>query len=284
MASRLAFILSSGRSGSRALSRLLAQVDGVSSNHEYVRDFTQRAIAEYHMGLRNRESVSKVLHATYGSAAEYSDARVFIDSNNKLCWVADLLPEVFPDATFVHLHRDGRKVTSSFFHKLKGVIYPPRQTEMTNRYLRQALFPPAGAEAHPLIVPPPTEDFWWIQPCSSSAVLAAFIKRDRFSQVCYHWTESNKSILDGLSGFPSQVRISLEALTSSTDAVRHLFEFLQLPFDEGFAEMLLRPDHVYVPVDFELSPQQAQAFHRECGEMMALLGYSLDTPAYRVAA
>ncbi len=275
MSADLVFILGSGRSGTKMAAKLFAGVEHIESHHEYVRDAYQREAALYFMGLLDKVEMIRRLKDIYGAAAWYSPGRYFIDSSNKLSWVADVLVEAFPNARFVHLTRDGRKVASSFFHKLGGHVYSDRGVAALQAWL-------SDPGAHP--VPPPPEDFWWVIPQEGQAFHAQFPDFDQFQRCCYQWAESNRAIADALDAAPSerQMRIKLEALTASPAEVKRLLDFVDAPFDDSFVQVLSRPQHVYVPLDYPLTAEQSAQFNIIGGAMMQRLGYDLAVPEYRM--
>lgn len=271
----LVFILGSGRSGTKMAAKLFAGVEHVEAHHEYVRDTYQREAALYFMGKLDKAAMARRLQDIYGAAAHYSLGRYFLDSSNKLSWVADVLVEAFPKARFVHLARDGRKVASSFFHKLGGHVYSDRGVKALQTWL-------AAPDQHPM--PPPPEDFWWVIPQRGQLFHAEFPGFDQFQRCCYQWAESNRAIVEALEAVPAERKLSLklEALSSSAEEVKRLLSFLDTPFDESFVEVLSRPQHVYVPLDYPLTPEQQVQFAEIGGPMMQRLGYDLGVQEYRM--
>ena len=67
-----------------------------------------------------------ILRETFGAAMRTARAAHWGDSSNKLSWLIPDLAALFPEARFVHLVRDGRKVASSYFHKLGDECYDDR--------------------------------------------------------------------------------------------------------------------------------------------------------------
>jgi hypothetical protein len=271
---RLVFILGSGRSGTKMAAKLFAGVEHIEAHHEYVRDCYQREAALYFMGLLDKAAMAARLKDIYGAAAYWSPAADFIDSSNKLSWVADVLVEAFPEARFVHLARDGRKVASSFFHKLGGHVYGDRGVAALQSWL--------AAPDQPM--PPPPEDFWWVIPQKGQPFHAEFPRFDQFQRCCYQWAESNRAIMDALEAVPVERKLSLklEELTASPDEVERLLSFVDVPFDESFVQVLQKPQHVYVPLDYPLTPDQQRQFAEIGGPMMRRLGYDLAVQEYRV--
>ncbi len=275
MSAELVFILGSGRSGTKMAAKLFAGVEHIESHHEYVRDAYQREAALYFMGLLEKAQMATRLRAIYGAAAFYSPARYFIDSSNKLSWVTDVLVDAFPTAKFVHLTRDGRKVASSFFHKLGGHVYSDRGVAALLAWLANPSQP----------MPPPPEEFWWVIPQEGQPFNAEFPAFDQFQRCCYQWAESNRAIADALAKVPAERRmtIKLEELTAEPGEVKRLLDFVDIPFDDSFVQVLSRPQHVYVPLDYPLTAEQSAQFAAIGAPMMQRLGYDLAVREYRMS-
>ena len=272
---RLVFILGSGRSGTKMAAKLFAGVDHIEAHHEYVRDAYQREAALYFMGKSAKARMAERLQAIYGAAAYYSPAAYFLDSSNKLSWVADVLTETFPEAKFVHLTRDGRKVASSFFHKLGGHVYSDVGVKALQTWLERP-------DLHPM--PPPPEEFWWVIPQKGQPFHAEFPGFDQFQRCCYQWAESNRCIADALETVADarKMTVTLENLTHDPAEVKRLLDFVDTPFDDSFVQVLSRPQHVYVPLDYPLTADQTEQFKAIGGPMMQRLGYSMAAKEYRV--
>jgi hypothetical protein len=127
------FIVSSGRSGTAMLQKALCAVPGVEMHHEYMIQITQPLGVKRYLGLIGEEECRHILAKTHGAALRYSEASHWGDSSNKLSWMVSDLAALFPEARFVHLVRDGRKVCSSYFHKLADECYDDRSTAMCRR-------------------------------------------------------------------------------------------------------------------------------------------------------
>src|SRR5207245_669536 len=111
------FVVGSGRSGTRTIFKLLSGIESVEVFHEFVCTHVQQAAALYFMGVIDRAEVTRQLGGLHGSSVYYSHAAKWVDCSNKLSWVIEPLCDLFPQARFVHLVRDGRKVANSYFHK-----------------------------------------------------------------------------------------------------------------------------------------------------------------------
>ena len=247
------FIVSSGRSGTAMLHKALSSAGDIEMHHEYMVHIVQPlAVRRYH-GLADGPEALKILDQTHASAVRYSDAAHWGDSSNKLSWLIPELAQLMPEARFVHLVRDGRKVAGSYFHKLGGECYDDRSTAILKAHIEQ------GRPA-----PPPEKKYWWPVPP---------MELDRFGRIAWHWSEINRVILGTLPP-ERQMFVRLEDLLVSPQLVRSLFEFLGLTYrDEHFA-VFARPHNVNRPEDKSLDPEQRATFDRVAAPMMDRLGYA----------
>lgn len=268
------FVLSSGRSGSKMMEKLLAAAPEIEIHHEYLCTHVQPLAVKRYLGLIDDATAQAALRAWHGAARHYSARPLWGDSSNKLCWLVDVLDSVFPDALFVHLVRDGRKVASSYFHKLAEECYDDRSVAVLSAWLAR---PDALAE------PPPEKKYWWPQPRPGTPLATDFAHFDRFARIAWHWAESNRVILDRLAYVPPerQLRLHLEDLVASPARQAELFAFLGLPPPPQAAELLRRPHNVNRPVDHPLTPAQRDRLMALAGDVMRLFGYD-RRPEYAV--
>jgi hypothetical protein len=268
------FVVSSGRSGTAMMVKALAAAPGVTIEHEYMVHLMQPLGVRRYQGLAGADEARSVLSACHGAAVHYSEAALWGDSSNKLSWLIPDLAALFPEARFVHLVRDGRKVASSYFHKLGGECYDDRST----RILAAHLADPAAVAA-----PPPEKKYWWPQPRKDDPWADQFPRFDQFQRIVWHWAEVNRVISDTLEDVPKSRRLTvrLEDLRSQPSAVARLFSFLGVSRGEQHFPIFVRPHNVNRPIDHLLTSQQATQFFRIGGAMMERLGYT-GQPEYAV--
>ena len=263
------FVVSSGRSGTAMLSKALSAAGNIEMHHEYMVHIVQPLAVRRYLGLIGEERAHEVLRDVYAAAIRYSEARHWGDSSNKVSWLIPEFARLLPDAKFVHLVRDGRKVASSYFHKLGAECYDDRSTAILADFLKD----PAG---HP--APPPEKKYWWPCPRKSDPVWQEFRAFDQFQRIAWHWAEINRVILDSLSALAASRShfVRLEDLRASPQAVEGLFRFLDLPYrDEHFAAFA-RPHNVNRPEDRLLDAKQRAHFDAIASPMMERLGYASD--------
>jgi Sulfotransferase family len=260
------FILSSGRSGSAMMAKALSGADNLTIEHEYMVHTVQPlAVRRYH-GLAETGEVRAILSATHGAAIAHARTAHWGDSSNKLSWLIPELAAQFPEARFVHLARDGRKVAGSYFHKLGAECYDDRSVEMLREYL---------ADPRRVPEPPPEKKYWWPQARSGDPWAEEFSSFHQFERIAWHWAEVNRIILRDLALLPpsSHIFVRLEDLRAQPAAVAALFAFLGLEYRPEHHAVFSRPHNVNRPVDRRLTPHQSRQFARIAGAMMQRLGY-----------
>ena len=260
------FIVSSGRSGTAMMVKALKAAAGITIEHEYMVHIVQPLSVRRYQGLATAEEARAVLSSTHGAALIYAQTALWGDSSNKLSWLIPELAELFPEARFIHLVRDGRKVASSYFHKLADESYDDRSAGVLADYLYDPKRVPA---------PPPEKKYWWPQPKRGDPFAAEFEHFDQFQRIAWHWMEVNRTIIEGLKAVQDERRCycRLEDLCSDPFFMAALFKFLGLPYREEYAAAFSRPHNVNRPVDTLLTPEQAEQFDWIAGGMMERLAY-----------
>jgi hypothetical protein len=261
------FIVSSGRSGTAMLHKALSAAGDVEIHHEYMVHHVQPLGVRRHLGLADRAEALKTLNETHVAAVRYSTAAHWGDSSNKLSWLIPELAELLPEARFVHLVRDGRKVASSYFHKLSAECYDDRSTTILQAHYDDPAYVPA---------PPPEKKYWWPVPRHDDPLRLAFRGFDQFERIAWHWAEINRTILDSLSALPFErhLFVRLEDLLVSPQLVRTMFEFLGLAYRNEHFASFARPHNVNRPEDHPLTQAQRAAFDALAAPLMERLGYA----------
>ncbi|MBV8979105.1 MAG: sulfotransferase [Alphaproteobacteria bacterium] len=259
------FVVSSGRSGTAMLHKALAAANGVEVHHEYMVNIVQPLAVRRYQGLVDSQEALETLAQTQGAAIAWSQAGHWGDSSNKLSWLIPELAQLVPEAKFVHLVRDGRKVAGSYFRKLADECYDAHSTGALAAHLR--------GEAGP---PPPEKKYWWPQPKPGDPWHDAFAGLNQFGRIAWHWMEINRVILQALAGLPTRRRlfVRLEDLVASAEEARRLFGFLELPWSDRQFEGFLRPHNVNRPEDRPLTDSEREIFSRIAVPMMERLGYA----------
>jgi hypothetical protein len=255
------FIVSSGRSGTAMLHKALSRQPGVEMHHEYAVQITQPLAVRRYLGLVDAAQAHEVLRETFGKAIAASQAAHWGDSSNKLSWLIPDLAALFPHARFVHLVRDGRKVVSSYFHKLGAENYDDQSNAAMQAHYDGAAPAPA-----------PQKPYWWPVPRRDAPEAQAFRGWDQFERICWHWAEVNRVALATLPA-DRTLFVRLEDLRESPALVRSLHEFLGLNYTDSDFAVFARPHNVNRPEDRLLDARQRAQFKTIAGAMLEQLGY-----------
>lgn len=268
------FIVGSGRSGTQMMEKLLGGFPNVEIHHEYLCTHVQPLAVRYYMGLATLPEVVESLRSLHGAAIHCSPSELWGDSSNKLSWLIEGLNLLFPTAKFIHVVRDGRKVVSSFYHKLSDECYDDYSTSRLQAFIDDPDRNPA---------PPPEKRYWWNLPRPGTPEAETFRKYNQFQRICFHWREANRFVMEKLADItPQRTRTyKLETLTKDPAVLRDMLEFLQLPYSDKLFAALQRPHNVNIPQDFPLSEEQREHLMAIAGDMMHRFGYDM-TREYRM--
>ncbi len=268
------FIVSSGRSGTAMLHKALSGAGDVEMHHEYMVQITQPLAVKRYLGLIDEAQCRSAIADIYAAAIHYSEAAHWGDSSNKLSWLIPDLAALLPAAKFVHLVRDGRKVASSYFHKLGDECYDDRSVAILQAHYDHP-------DKHP--APPPEKKYWWPLPRKTDPLADPFRSQDQFARIAWHWAEINRVALAELAKLPASrtLFVKLEELRSTPSLVEELYEFLELPFRDSDFAQFARPHNVNRPEDKLLDARQTAQFETIATDMMEQLGYA-GTPEYVV--
>jgi len=260
------FILGSGRSGTFQMVKLLDNIDGIQAHHEYLFENILKPAVLYRMDVVNAEKIKEVLSQTHVPAVHYSQAGFWLDSSNALPWIVKPLYELFPNARFIHLLRDGRKVVSSFYHKFTEVVYDDHCVDIVNTWLSR---PDAVPE------PPPEKKYWRPFPVRGEKYFEEFSDYNRFQRLSYYWQDCNLRIRDSLMAIPENQKLSihLEDVVSDPTALARFLNMFDVDYDEKYMNLLKRPVNVAIPQNFLLTEQQCVEFNDIAGNAMKVFGY-----------
>ncbi|HVZ70029.1 MAG TPA: sulfotransferase [Rhizomicrobium sp.] len=260
------FIVSSGRSGTAMLHKLFSGIEDVEMHHEYAVQIVQPLAVRRYLELAGATETRRILAQTHGASIRYSEKAYWGDSSNKLSWLIPDLAALFPEAKFVHLVRDGRKVAGSYFRKLGAECYDDRSNAIFQAFYDDPARNPA---------PPPEKKYWWPVPRKGSADDQTFRLFDQFGRISWHWAEINRVILTSLAELPEHRKtfVRLEDLRSSPETLKTLLQFLNFGYRDAYFALLQRPHNVNKPQDAMLTDRERDTFDRIAGTMMARLGY-----------
>lgn len=250
------FIVSSGRSGTHALYKALSLYDEIDMHHEYMGANTQLVSTYYYMRVFNLNDVINYLSVYFEPSIRHTSRALWGDASNKLSWIILPILKTFPNAKFVWVVRDGRKVVSSYYNKLRDECYT--NTNILYEHIKFGKKPPPVEK--PYLWPIPT-----------------YVKdMSQFELICWHWNEINRFINEQLHWVSPhrQFFCKLEDLIQpDSSTLSKLLHFLNLSYRQDVYDALQVPTNVNVPTDFDLTKDQERTFWNLCSDMMKLLRY-----------
>ena len=263
----IVFIVSSGRSGTFSIVNALRDQVNLEIYHEYLFELILKNAVLFKMGLINENEIIQILVDTYGSSIFYSRAKVWIDCSNALPWIIKPLNTVFPNAKFVHLIRDGRKVVSSFYFKFGPLMYSDECiSDMLNWFNHKDKYP----------IPPAEKKYWRPIPIYDKKMFNKFLSYDQFQRICFYWNELNQHILDEFMCIPNtqKLTIKFEDLLIKETEQRKFSDFIGLKFTKEIFQSFSRPVNVYEPQNYILNKDQLKKFRDICWPLMVNFDYS----------
>lgn len=228
---QVAFVLSSGRSGSRSIAGAFEGAEGVMACHEPKPYLMKEGRARY-LDRKTGSNLqppweASIIKNSRGFVKDILKDRCYIESSPFLSVFALPLAKVFPEAHLIHLIRDGRDVVRSGM-SLAWYVDDPKN------------------EWNPS---------WWPAPEGCD---------DRFSKCCWLWAETNRLLAAALKMIPrTQAHtVRLEELVKV--GMKNLSQAIGFPIVERLPHMnahpLLTSIHVEgEPPEFrDLKPRESE--------------------------
>ena len=239
---KIFFILSLGRSGSLFLSDLLHQAEKISVFHEPNRLDFLAYLQAHDSSDRAKEYIINFRKKFIYNLARKMQVSNYGEVNSILRRHAAILQQEIPNATFIHLVRDGRDVVRSMMAR-RTFTYKDPITQF--------------------IAPKPGEAYFQEWP-----------KMSRFEKLCWYWLYENKILTNHLETF-----IRFEDLISDYAYFsKNVLDACQihLPFEIWESEVG-RPKNVTekhtIPHWTEWRNDQMEIFTNICGSLMNTFGY-----------
>lgn len=231
------FVLAPGRSGTTTIARVLSQHEECACFHERKPALIREA-SEYFCGDCSAERIAELLKE---SRSPLVDGKIYGEANQKLSLVIPVIREVFPEAQFIWLTRDGRDVVSSMYYR---GWYDPTNENVVAKWHESRLQGDRTGDY--------STDSW-------NAL-------DRFDKCCWIWKKYNEVIQQELTRLPPTQWRSIRLENAKTDLPK-LCDFLGLS-PNNFS--VARHNEAVQPVVRwnSWTPRQREAFDEICGTMM----------------
>lgn len=241
---KLFFILAFARSGTAFTADLLNRAEGAYVFHEPVLEdfyahlrahYSLKAAENYMQGFRKKEIFMRMRHI---SPAVYGEV------NGLLRCHAQAIKKQYPQATVLHMVRDGRDVVRSTM---------PRRTFTYKN--------PFSMQIHPT-ESDPWHDKWH--------------QMDRFARICWFWQEENSRLRNAIGK-----TIQFEKIVSDYDYFHdEILEPCNIKLDRKTWEGVV-PNRRNITAEHQMpeweawTPAQKKTFVEICGEEMVKCGYPI---------
>ncbi len=268
---QVGLVISTGRTGTNFVQTLFSQIlTGVDARHEPRPDLfdlgTRRMRGEVSDADAARELRLQRLEIRKELAQR--DVNRYVESNNNMAYLLPQIFDLWPQAKFIHIVRNGRDFVRSSFSK-KVVSRSTNQLDamfMTDDDKRRRL------QAGDL----PGDPY-----CDRWAEIS------RFEKLAWYWMTKDRLICDALEGHPAAIRIRFEDLFDSAKGVDCLLQMLAhleltdaLKVEQGEIARLMgkrvnESSSYLLPGPSEWSAEQQQQFNDIAGPHMRRLEYDV---------
>ncbi len=248
------FVLSTGRVGSKTLTALLALSSRVVSEHEPWPRLVRASYEAYLEGpsIGTSEKWRAVVYAARDDLVCEANrrGRIYVETNNRLTYLAPALAACFPASRFVHLHRHPYEVVRSA--------------------MRRGYY-----ESH-------NWDFARVRPRPDEPLAAQWEALPRLEKCAWYWARANGEARAFLAGLPETRRLDLRAddLFAGDEAtLRGLFALAGVDFppaalvEDVLGQRINAAVRGSYPVPAEWSDGEREAVWRQVGSVAEALGY-----------
>lgn len=246
------FVVTTGRSGSHTIARVLSQSPDCICLHEPDPVLVKEATL-YHYNVLSHAMMKAILLSTRVPSLH---GKIYGESNQKLSTLIPVLADVFPGSQFVWLVRDGRSVVASTY------------------YAREWYRAVDEVVHHPTPFSIPLKEWTWYRlrgDLSGDMTTEEWEAMSRFERNCWLWAYTNKVIQEHLATL-SKERWELIHLETLMEQLPDVCRLLGISLPTRFERT--RQDettHVKVKDWFAWSNGQRSAFEHWCGGMMDVL-------------
>lgn len=244
---RIAFVLSTGRSGSEAIVKSLSRHPEISAHHEIRRQLVLWS-TEYASGRLSVGDFQEKLSELYISTSTYTDGILRVESDLKFFNCVEILAEILPGAKFIWLTRSAFDVVAS------GV--------------GRGWYDPNGTA--------PDAPFWYwdsfrLQGCDCSELSEAeWASMTPFARNCWYWGYVNRTIASSFDALPNERRMTV-TLEDLSDRMVDLQNFLGVVPHSELASVISNSAQYARYVHDDWSEEECTQFREFCGPMMTRL-------------
>lgn len=250
------FVLSTGRVGTKTLTALLALSPKVVATHEPEPRLVKPSFDAYMEGqdLASSEKWSAVVLAARDDAVCEANRRgkIYVETNNRLTYLAPALAVAFPASKFIHLHRHPYEVVRS---------------AMRRGYYQNHNW-----------------DFARIRPRTGELLAAQWDQLSPLEKSAWYWARCNAESHTFLATLPVSRRLDLRAdalFAGDEETLKTLFSFSGVDFpqrervEEVLGQKINAARKGHFPLPSEWSETERMSVRQFVAETAKTLGYEL---------
>jgi len=250
------FVLSTGRVGSQTLTALLALSPAVVSEHEPFPRLVKASIDAYLEGgdLGASEKWRAAVYAARDDLLVEANRRgkIYVETNNRLTYLAPVLAACFPASKFVHLHRHPYEVVRSA--------------------MRRGYY-----ESH-------NWDFARVRPRPGEPLAAGWDALPRLEKCGWFWARINEEARAFMGTLPAERALDLRAdllFSGDEPTLRRIFSFVGVDFparelvEEVLGQKLNAAQRGSFPTPSDWSADDRDAVKRRVADVARDLGYEV---------
>jgi hypothetical protein len=262
---KIIFILGSGRCGTYSFYNSLNKLNNIEIHHEFFFEPTLKIASLYHMKEISKYKVQKFINENYFFSIKNSSKNIWINACNAMPWMSDVLVEMFPNARFVHLVRNGRKVVSSFYHKFGNLMYNKKDIIILKKFLDKKINLISSEKK-----------YWRPIPHKNNNDYLKFINQNQFYKICWYWSQINNKIEKSLNNANKKIFFKFENVNNDYKFLE-LIDFLEIEKKQikHLRDSFSKPINVKIPKNYILNKNQEKIFKKICHEEMTRYNYSL---------
>lgn len=196
---RPVWVLSTGRTGTNTMTELLKLSPRIDAFHEPAPELFQFSYDYYKGELASPDALKTLMYLRDELVfRSYRDGFIFVETNNRLTYVADLLLTLYPASKFIHIYRNP---------------YEFIRSGMRRNYYSGHM-----------------RDYARIQPREDeSSYYEGWKDFTDLEKVAWNWKEINKLCLDFMQDLPNHQKMSFSSeafFNANSDLVNNLFTFI----------------------------------------------------------
>ena len=254
MPDRILFILSTARTGTKALAEGLAGGD-VLSPHQPPNSRILTILGNFHLhGWLPRRALEAAAMRWRAPQITNAPCRYYIQVFSLDYWPAYILSQRLPHVHVLHIIRDPRTWVPSYVNWM----HTRWQSAIANRLI--VGWHPSGLWTGEI---PPGQ----------------WLRMDSFQRVCWHWTYKNNLLASLFHGYPGYQQVHFEALFGSNGAgvLELVLANAGIPYQPHYANIMRQPKNQSrrdaFPTWPDWPPKRQQQLLTLCGDLMQRYGY-----------